>query len=233
MVPDWDNQNRFFNYDSDCYKGEQLIVEAQAAEQVNMTGVECNYYVVDVNTKRDPIFKEDVLTKAVRVFKCMLKMPELPKLQKTYASEGSVVAEAVKAEFPLRHFLATSRRDENGTPNKYPERMAQVGDIVETLYNGVFYRVVMVNDVSDSNATQMFGNAINWQLMLRLLQKGKDEIKPENLTPGMEKLDKLLNMPDIHNDSKNTKIQAEKIEYKPKTGEKPANATKSGVFNGW
>ena len=69
---DWTAPRYFDGMENDCYKAEAALLSELSSEAYNMFGFEVQYYLKNIDTKKDRLYGEDPLANVERRF--LLKM---------------------------------------------------------------------------------------------------------------------------------------------------------------
>ena len=80
---DWTAPRYFDSMENDCYKAEAALLSELSSEAYNLFGFEVQYYLKNINTKKDRLYGEDPLANVERRFLLKMYTESIPTMQKT------------------------------------------------------------------------------------------------------------------------------------------------------
>jgi len=142
-VPDWNNPGFLGDFTNECYANEKAIMDNLIAENANINGITCVYYRMSLDTKKDEFFGDDPTKHAIDTFRFMAMLPESPSLK--FFSFSIVLDDIIDIEAGIAHFKASQTNH---------KMQPMVGDVVQTLYNKMFWQVIYVDDMAPKTQPQ-------------------------------------------------------------------------------
>lgn len=175
---DW-NADRYFDSTSDCYKSETALLSSLTSEAYNTYGLKVQYFVKNVNIKRDQLFCEDPLENIVRRFELQIYAESIPNLQRQYDLQGMHFTEIITCQCTILHFNEASRIDFETGNATYEEYVPKIGDIMYMYYSGLYYEVINVKPFADG--TTFLGKPITYTFSLRQWRNNHEFIDADNV----------------------------------------------------
>ena len=170
---DW-NAPRYFDSTADCYASETALMESLTSEAFNTYGFTVQYFVKNVDIKRDPLWAEDPLANIVRRFELQMYAEQIPTLQKQYDLQGMVYTEVITCQCTIAHFDEASRIDyETGSPS-YEPYIPKIGDLVYMQYSGLYYEIINVKPFTEG--TTFLGKPITYTFSLRVWRNDHETV---------------------------------------------------------
>jgi hypothetical protein len=230
-VPDWANPGFFGDFSSSCYDSEKKMLDGLIAENENIFGIQCAYYRMSLDTKKDEFLGDDPTKHAIDSFRFMAVAPE--------AATGKFVlnaptifgfdSDAFDIEAGIAHFLASDRK--NGMP-------PMVGDVVQIIGSKIFYSIIYVDDMKAK--TQPMGKKTIYNIKLKIWENNHhgaefgDELSDDpmgDLAEYQKAVDKK-NEFDVKDQLDKLRSEDETF-YKPGDVELPPNNDKDNPFPAW
>src|SRR5574344_1374657 len=91
---DW-TKERYFDSTSDCYGSEVALLNSLTAEAYNTYGFKVQYFIKEMNLKRDPIMGEDQIENIVRRFELNMYAVSMQKKKNQHELQGMVYPETI------------------------------------------------------------------------------------------------------------------------------------------
>lgn len=145
-ITSWDKVSAFpkVNYfNQPCKANEQELYNVMTTDAFNKFGVKLMYYPVSYNTSFDKVFGEDRNRFIERAFKIAGYTEELKQEDTSYSIAGITLKTVNKFYISITHFDDASTYNYN-TSGYYPSLKILPGDIIRTIYSGIFWEVVNV-----------------------------------------------------------------------------------------
>lgn len=162
---DW-NEERYFDSTASCYASETALMESLTSEAYNTYGIKVQYFVKNVDIKRDPLWAEDPLENIVRRFDLNVYAESIPTLQRQYDLQGMIYTEVITLQATIAHFDEASRIDfETGNPS-YESYVPKIGDIMYMYYSGLYYEIINVKPFAEGST--FLGKPITYTFSLRV-----------------------------------------------------------------
>ena len=93
---DWTAPRYFDSTENDCYKAEAALLSELSSEAYNMFGFEVQYYLKNIDTKKDRLYGEDPLENVERRFLLKMYTESIPTMQRQYELQGMIFPENIK-----------------------------------------------------------------------------------------------------------------------------------------
>ena len=162
---DW-NADRYFDSTADCYASETALMESLTSEAYNTYGIKVQYFVKNVDIKRDPLWCEDPLENIVRRFELNVYAESIPSMQKQYDLQGMIYTEVITLQCTIAHFDDASRIDFETGESSYEPYIPKIGDIMYMYYSGMYYEVINVKPFAEGST--FLGKPITYTFSLRV-----------------------------------------------------------------
>ena len=175
---DW-TKERYFDSTSDCYGSEVALLNSLTAEAYNTYGFKVQYFIKEMNLKRDPLMGEDPLENIVRRFELNMYAESMPSMQKQYELQGMVYTEIITCMCSIAHFDEASQIDYDDKSAKYPSYIPKIGDIIYMYYNGIYYEVINVKKFAEGST--FLGAPITYQFSLRVWRNNHEFVDADNV----------------------------------------------------
>jgi len=235
--------NPFFDVNSECRNSESELASSIATEAVNQKGLRAGYYVVSLDVdiaQKNPIYKEDQQQKILRKFWCMIYSSEYISASDGIANLSGLVYQGnPEVIITFKHFASASTY-QNNEPGIYdPLPCPRIGDIISIPNNGNYLMFEIVYVTNTNN--QFEGRSIQWNMKLRLLVNRHytivngptiaEDDPIRKIYP--DKVEELLPLKDIFDDTKEVNKRMENIAYENKKGETKKGPNKTDPFGGF
>lgn len=240
---DW-NKKRFFDpVNNDCYKSETALMSSITSEAYNKFGFDVEYFIKDVNTKRDEILGEDVLENIVRRFRLKVYASDIPSLQKQYELQGMIFNEIITVQCTIQHFNEASRYDNNTEELKYDSYLPKIKDLMFFKYANLYYEILNVKTHEDGSV--FLSTPITYTFHLRVWRNVHENVDySSNNDDNMDYLRSYVELSETFDMNKSSKIDSNSDvlsvnKYVEKEDEKQALYNKDvknksiDPFDGW
>jgi hypothetical protein len=204
---DWNAPKYFDGQNNDCYKAETALISELTSEAYSNFGFEVQYYVRDMNTKKDILFGEDNIPNVVRRFILKMYTDSIPQMQKSYNLQGMIYTELITCQCTIQHFYDASQLSYPDLQDIYEPIEPRIGDIVYIEYSDTFYEIVNVKEFAEN--TSFLSVPTTYTFILRVWHNNTDNVDEENVNPDQmeelrhyEELGETFNL-DLTNDEKN------------------------------
>lgn len=174
----WENPIPFDSLDEEsCYANEAALMSSLTSEAYNMYGIEVDYYVKQISTKRDRLLGEDPLENIERRFRLSVYTADIPNMQKQYQLQGMLYEEVFEVQATIAHFSEASQYNYDRSQIQYGIYKPKIGDIVYMKYSKKYYEVINVKEFGDGSA--FLGTPITYTFTLRIWKNNHEDV---NLT---------------------------------------------------
>ena len=184
---DWNVPKYFDGQNNDCYKAEAALQSSLASEAYSNFGFEVQYYVRDMNTKKDILFGEDNIPNVLRRFVLKMYTDNIPQMQKAYELQGMVYTELVTCQCTVQHFYEASQLSYPDLQDLYEPIEPRIGDIVYIEYSDTYYEIVNVKQFAEGSS--FLSVPMTWQFIMRVWRNNTDNIDEQNVNP--DKMEEL------------------------------------------
>ena len=178
---DWNALKFFDGQNNDCYKAEAALQSELTSEAYSNFGFEVQYYVRDMNTKKDILFGEDNIPNVIRRFKLQMYTDNIPQMQKSYDLQGMVYNEIITCQCTIQHFYDASQLSYPDLQDIYEPIEPRIGDIVYINYSDTYYEIVNVKPFAEG--TSFLSTPITWFFHLRIWHNNHDDVDHFNENP--------------------------------------------------
>lgn len=239
---DWSQKQLFDGTDPDnCYSNEAALMASITSEAYNKFGIEVDYYIKNISTKRDVFMGEDPLENIVRRFKLNVYTEQVPNLQKQYAIQGMIYTEMVTVQCTIVHFDEASRYNYEQTySNDDWATVPKIGDLMYFKYCDKYYEIL--NAKKFDEGTTFLGTPITYTFVLRMWRNNHEDVELLNENPSdepsIEDFTSLAETFDIENQTSTVEASGDifaindEIE-KPKVANKRIFDSSNDIFDGW
>lgn len=190
---DWTKEKYFDSQNNDCYAAEAALMSSLTSEAYSNFGLEVEYYIKDINTKRDRLYGEDPLENVVRRFVLKMYADSVPTMQKTYTLQGMEYQEILTCQCTIQHFMEASQLDYMSRQAMYNAEVPKIGDIVYVKYSEMFYEVINVKAFAEGST--FLSSPITYTFTLRVWKNSHETVDMENENPdNMDSLRKYVEL---------------------------------------
>ena len=196
---DWTEKRYFDSTENDCYAAEAALQSSLNSEAYNMFGFEVQYYIKDINTKRDRLYGEDPLANVERRFILKMYTDSIPNMQKEYDLQGMIYNEIITCQCTVQAFYEASQLSYPDMEDVYEAEVPRIGDIVYIEYSDTYYEVVNVKEFAEQ--TTFLSTPITYTFKLRVWHNNHDDvdINNENIEDKMDEFRKYAELAETFN----------------------------------
>lgn len=179
-ITNWDNNSAFpkVNYfNQPCKANEQELYSVATTDAFNKFGAKLMYYPVSYNTSFDKVFGEDRNRFIERAFKIAGYTEELKAEDNSYSIVGMNLKTINKFYISIAHFNDASTYNYN-TSGYYPSLKILPGDIIRTIYSGIFWEVVNVT----TSISRFLNGTHCYTIIVKVYTDDKITLRPNSPT---------------------------------------------------
>jgi hypothetical protein len=173
--------------ENDCYKAEAALLSELSSEAYNMFGFEVQYYLKDINTKKDRLYGEDPLANVERRFLLKMYTDSIPSMQKQYELQGMIYSEIITCQCTVQHFYEASQLSYPDMKNIYEAEVPKIGDIVYIEYSDTYYEVINVKEFAEQST--FLSTPITYTFKLRVWHNNHEDV--DNLNVNNDPMDEF------------------------------------------
>ncbi|MBR1610484.1 MAG: hypothetical protein IJ672_03200, partial [Methanobrevibacter sp.] len=176
---DWTAPRYFDSMENDCYKAEAALLSELSSEAYNLFGFEVQYYLKDINTKKDRLYGEDPLANVERRFLLKMYTESIPTMQRQYELQGMIYPEIITCQCTVQHFYEASQLSYPDMKDIYEAEVPKIGDIVYIEYSDTYYEVINVKEFAEQ--TTFLSTPITYTFKLRVWHNNHEDVDAQNV----------------------------------------------------
>ena len=176
---DWTAPRYFDGMENDCYKAEAALLSELSSEAYNMFGFEVQYYLKNIDTKKDRLYGEDPLANVERRFLLKMYTESIPTMQRQYELQGMIYPEIITCQCTVQHFYEASQLSYPDMKDIYEAEVPKIGDIVYIEYSDTYYEVVNVKEFAEQ--TTFLSTPITYTFKLRVWHNNHENVDELNV----------------------------------------------------
>jgi hypothetical protein len=184
---DWTAPRYFDSMENDCYKAEAALLSELSSEAYNMFGFEVQYYLKNIDTKKDRLYGEDPLANVERRFLLKMYTDSIPSMQKQYELQGMIYSEIITCQCTVQHFYEASQLSYPDMKNIYEAEVPKIGDIVYIEYSDTYYEVINVKEYAEQ--ITFLSTPITYTFKLRVWHNNHEDV--DNLNVNNDPMDEF------------------------------------------
>jgi hypothetical protein len=165
--------------ENDCYKAEAALLSELSSEAYNMFGFEVQYYLKNIDTKKDRLYGEDPLANVERRFLLKMYTESIPTMQRQYELQGMIFPEIITCQCTVQHFYEASQLSYPDMKDIYEAEVPKIGDIVYIEYSDTYYEVVNVKEFAEQ--TTFLSTPITYTFKLRVWHNNHENVDELNV----------------------------------------------------